>query len=308
MPVSDETKDFLDQVKKGKPRKFVMLVKGTEITSLVMFKKGAANKFIKEAKADGKGVPVYGVATGKGMDINFQLAVADGFDKKPVKDLVLKKFLEDEADFKCKPLIEIVETAQLVLDPDDPLHAKLIALQGAAQTACETHPDEAQKLNALCRDAGAYLDADRRKPAEAKIAELEDLLKSLSGGAAAPTDDRQQKTYEALRAKLEPLLLGSQRTMPDKAAALMNVWQYANAQAAKGNYAGANKALAGLADALTKAPARPTPTSATTSPSTTTSTTTATTSSDPDETPNLEDALAFWRLGTAAHDRQAEGR
>src|SRR5262249_24555133 len=85
MAVSDETKEFLEQVKKGKPRKFVMLAKGTTIVSLILFKKGTTSKFIKQAKEEGKGVPFFGVVSGKGMDINFQLATTDGFDKPPVK-------------------------------------------------------------------------------------------------------------------------------------------------------------------------------------------------------------------------------
>lgn len=256
MAVSDETKDFLEQVKKGKPRKFVLLTKGAKIVNLILFKKGAPSKFVKEAKEEGAGVPCFGVATGKGMDITFQLAIDDGFDKAPVKDLVLKNYLEEEAGFKCKPLIEVVQSRGLALDPDDPLHARFISLKGAALKACDDAPGEATKINDLCARIGALLDEDDRKPAEAQLGELEKLLAGLkSDSSSSPEADKQEKSYHALCAKLEPLLLQTQKAVPDKALALGNLWAYASAQAEGGNFAVANKALAGLADALAKAKA-----------------------------------------------------
>src|SRR5688572_32349679 len=35
-----DTKDFLEDVKKGKPRRFVMVCKGAQIQSLILYKKG----------------------------------------------------------------------------------------------------------------------------------------------------------------------------------------------------------------------------------------------------------------------------
>lgn len=181
MAVSDETKDMLEQVKKGKPRKFVMLTKGTEIISLVLYKKGSASKFIKEAKESGKGIPCYGVVDGKGMDITFKLAASEGFDKAPVKSTVLKKFLEDEAELKCKPLFEIVATPPAVLDEDDPLHARFMKLMKAAMEACDAHPNSASAINQLCAGIPAKLDDEDPDLAEGDITKLEQLLNSLKG-------------------------------------------------------------------------------------------------------------------------------
>jgi hypothetical protein len=259
MPVSDETKDFLEEAKKGKTRKFVMLVKGTSITSFIVYKKGNATKFIKQAKEDGQGLPYFGIITGKGMDLNFQLAVDDGFDKKPIKDLILKKFLEDEADFKCKPLLEIVQTRGLALDPDDPLHARFLKLQTAAIEACDKNPGEANKIGALCQKIGGLLDEDQRDPATTEIGNLEKLLDSLSavGQKAGTSPDPQKAQFETLRNKLEPLLLAAIKAAPDKANAFNNVWNYADGQAEAGKFETANKALVGLADALKKTLAAP---------------------------------------------------
>lgn len=40
MPVDSDTKMYLDEVKKGKPRKFVMICKGGKMLSMIVYKKG----------------------------------------------------------------------------------------------------------------------------------------------------------------------------------------------------------------------------------------------------------------------------
>jgi hypothetical protein len=253
MPLSDETLDGLDQIKKGKSRKFVLLTKGASIINLVLYKKGPPTKYVKEAKETGTGTPCFGVIDGRYPDLVFSLATVDGFKDAPVKDLVLKKFLEEEAKFKCKPTMAIVEALPVVLDENDPLHARFMQLYPLVSQALDNHPDRTTEISTLVRQIGSLLDADQRDPATAKLVELETLLNSLGG--TTTTDDKAQTTYLALRAKLEPMLLAAQRAQPGKATALGNVWNYAEAQAQGGNYAVANKALAGLADSLAKATA-----------------------------------------------------
>lgn len=181
-PVSDESKSLLEDAKKGKPRKFAMICKGTEILSLVVFKKGNVEKHKKEAKQAGKGQFYFGAIQGRGQDLQFVLARDDGFDSAPVKTTVLKKFLEESADCKAKPLFEIVDTAPIVLDEDDPLVARFKKLQEAALAACDAHPDRAGEINTLCRQIGSHFDADQSSQAEEKLGQLEDLLAKLSGG------------------------------------------------------------------------------------------------------------------------------
>lgn len=205
MAVSDETKDLLDQAKKGKARKFVMITKGTEVISLVVFKKGSAAQKIKEAKEEGRGTPCHGIITGRGMDINFRLAIDDGFEKAPVKTLSLKKFLEDEADFKCKPLFEIVKSHDVLLDEDDPLHARFLKLRSDALTACDNHPTRAEEIGKLCEKIGKLLEGEDSKTAEKEIGGLENLLKSLGGDAPAPTMPETDVTPADASSKNQPL-------------------------------------------------------------------------------------------------------
>ncbi|MBN8626370.1 MAG: hypothetical protein J0M17_12860 [Planctomycetes bacterium] len=193
MPVNNDTKQQLDVVRKGKSRRFVMLTKGANIVSLIVYKKGAASKFIKQAKDEGTGVPCFGTLIGPGPEIRFQLAVSDGFDKPPVKDPIVRKFLEDEADLKVRPVIEIVATPTLPLDPDDPFTVRFLALQEAVRAAIPMFPEPAERLSAEVDAIGLLLveepdsdDAGRRiAAAEARLAEIS---ASAPVETAAPSD------------------------------------------------------------------------------------------------------------------------
>lgn len=229
--MSSESIDFLDEVKKGKPRKFAMICKGTNVVSLVIFKKGNPEKRKKEAKEAGKGQFYHGVVDGKGQSIRFVLARADGFDSEPVKTTVLKGFLADEAGLKCAPYFEIVDAAPLVLDEDDPLVARFLKLQDAALRACDAHPDRAEEINTHCLRIGSFLDQDQPEKAEARLEELEALLAGLDGArpdavpAAPPTppaadDVRVAKLTEALK-KLKPLLEQALQRVPQRKAELL---------------------------------------------------------------------------------------
>ncbi len=127
--MSDESIGYLEEVKKGKPRKFAMICKGTSVISLVVYKKGNVEKRKKEAKESGKGQFYFGVVDGKGTDVRFVLARSDGFESEPVKPTVLKGFLDEAGGLKCKPRFEIVDTPPLTFDEDDPLVARFLKLQ-----------------------------------------------------------------------------------------------------------------------------------------------------------------------------------
>ncbi len=214
--ISAESIASLEDVKKGKPRKFVMVSKAA-VVSLVVFKKGNFEKGKKEAKSFGKGNVSFGVVAGKGQDIRFILARSDGFDSDPVKILALKGFLEESANFKCKPIFEIVDVAPLALDEDDPLVAKFLLLQTDAREASQTHPDVADQLNTLCKEIGGYLNDDLIEPATTGLSQLETLLAGLglvnpnqasqsdsAIPAAAPTDGQQTSAPTSPNGQQDP--------------------------------------------------------------------------------------------------------
>jgi len=118
--LSEETLQGLDGVRRGKPRRFVLISQGAQIVSLVVYKKGALDKRLKEARESGRGKVSYGIVEGQGVNLTFKLAKADGFEDAPVRDTALKSFLSDEADLSCKPTFEIVETLPPLADDDLP--------------------------------------------------------------------------------------------------------------------------------------------------------------------------------------------
>lgn len=214
-PISEESIGYLQEAKKGKPRKFAMICKGTSVVSLVVYKKGNVEKHKKEAKQSGKGQFYFGFVDGKGVDIRFVLARSDGFESSPVKTSVMKSFLEDSADLKCKPYFEIVDAPQIVLDEDDPLVARFLKVQSLAFAARETYADQAVAISNLCGQIGGYLNEDQPEPATLKLEELEALLAGLtSTSSVAPGEHSQASTDDAAKearlleamAKIQPLL------------------------------------------------------------------------------------------------------
>src|SRR5918996_4203875 len=119
MAVDADTKDFLEDVKKGKPRRFVMICKGAQIQSLILYKKGSIEKYKKQAKEAGKGQFYHGVVDGKGAEICFKLLRGDGYEKPPGKDVILKEYLSSEADMKFKPSYAIVDALPEIDEGDD---------------------------------------------------------------------------------------------------------------------------------------------------------------------------------------------
>ena len=109
MAVDADTKKYLEEVKKGKPRKFAMVCKGVRILSLFVYKVGSEEMYKKKAREEGKGTFYSGIITGKGSNITFQLKSED-YKKPPGRELILKDFLSSKAGMQCKPKYELVET------------------------------------------------------------------------------------------------------------------------------------------------------------------------------------------------------
>lgn len=227
MPLSEDTLKQLKDVRAGKARKFVMIYKGAEVINLVLFKKGRAESYKKEARETGSGQFCHGVVQGKGANINFQLAKDDGYDKAPVRGAVLKKFLDENCDMGFKPLVEIVDLSAIVLDEEDPLVIRFMKLGELAQAAADKFPDHASEINTLCRQIGGYLDADQAKKAADQIDKLEGLLEDIGAmpgkppkappqppegkapkkeAASTPESERVAEAVKAMKADLEVAL------------------------------------------------------------------------------------------------------
>jgi hypothetical protein len=118
--IDAESQKFLQDVKKGKPRKFVMIKEGVQIDRLYVFKKGPFDRYVRMAKQDGvRGQAFWGVVRGDGNDIHFELSRADGFNEPPGKEIRLKEFLKEETSFKFDPDYVIVDALAPIDESED---------------------------------------------------------------------------------------------------------------------------------------------------------------------------------------------
>lgn len=189
--MDDESLNFLEQVRKGKSRNFVLSMKGNKVRSLTVKKKSVKDKDRQAAKGEGY-QPVYGVVTGKGAQITFTIARADGFDEKAAGRKVekLKKFLSEQTGKVFKPEFELVDAAPVVPfddeDLSDPLIARFMALESTIVKACDAHPESVPSIQAAVNMIRKLLqDDESRESAAPKIAQLEQYLKDLADGKNA---------------------------------------------------------------------------------------------------------------------------
>ncbi len=189
-PLGENTDKFLDQAKKGQPRNFLLVCKGNKVTYLAVRKKPVKKNELNEAKKSGyKGEGYFGVITGKGMELVFNLSTADGYTAEPVKDKILKDFLEEKANFKCKPTITIVETLpDIPFDDEDlsnPLVARFLALGERITQVLDMNPNAEGELKQTTSEIRGLLQDADFSAAEPRVSALETRLQELLNGAAA---------------------------------------------------------------------------------------------------------------------------
>ncbi len=185
MAVDDGTLKCLDEAKKGKPRRFVMISKGAKILSLFLYKKGSVEKYKKLAKEDAKGSFYFGVVDGSGAELRFNLSSIDGFTDAPVKDQVLKAFLSEQADFTCRPSFVLVsELPDIPFDAEDladPLVAKFVQLEKLASTVIQNHPLQSEDIRKRLSAIRRLLEqVETRSQAESPLNDLVQLIEQLS--------------------------------------------------------------------------------------------------------------------------------
>ncbi len=164
-PLGDDTEKFLEDAKKGKPRSFLLVCKGAKVRYLAVRKKPVKKAELNEAKKLGyKGDAYFGIITGKGMELIFNLP-REEYDAEPVKDKVLKDFLEEHAGLKAKPSFQLVDTLPAIpFDDEDlkhPLIAKFMKLDGAISQVLDKRPDaESELVQRVTEIRGLLQDAD----------------------------------------------------------------------------------------------------------------------------------------------------
>jgi hypothetical protein len=223
--LDQETIDMLDMdVKKKKPRKFFLVFKGAQIKTLVVFKKGPFGPKIMAAKKAGHiGDICYGIVTGSGEKLNFQLpgnaevAAAMKVDswepEPPMEPVKLKKFMK-ESGHPCKPSFEMVTDASSISDPEsddvgpasgpatsvDPMVAFVARrepLEARLLEAKRADPDKATKLGAVWDYAGEQATAGAFDKATTALDRLEKALDEILA-APAKTDAERFGIEEGL--------------------------------------------------------------------------------------------------------------
>jgi hypothetical protein len=190
-PLGENTAKFLDDVKKGKPRSFLLVCKGPKVVFLSVKKKPVKKNELNDAKKDGfKGDPYFGVITGKGMDLVFNLSQADGYDKPPVKEVVLRDFLEEHAGLKCKPTFVVVPESPAIPFDDDDLQnshvARFMKLEEPIALFVENPANQAQiqTLTTLIKETRLLLQGGDFVEGAKKIDEIERIVKNTSAATA----------------------------------------------------------------------------------------------------------------------------
>ena len=193
MALDAESKKFLDEVKKGKPRRFAMICKGVKILTVIVYRKGTEEKYKKEAKkAEGSGQFFGGVVSGKGKNIVFEL-LASEYDRTPGKELLLKQFLA-ESGISLKPTYALVDKLSTI-----------DAHEGESSLESDLGQDETESVRGSnSSDAQQTSETDEALPATAEE----------HGGVA---EERKVELLKTL-AKLKPWIKNAVAAQPDRQA------------------------------------------------------------------------------------------
>jgi hypothetical protein len=211
--IDSETVEMLESdVKKGKARKFILIYKGAQIKTLIVFKKGPYQTRIQSARKDGfKGDAVCGVITGSGVGLTFQLAgnkqVADAMgvdaavDDEPTKPTKLKDFLA-ENNLARKPEYKILHNVSELAKPDtdDDAAAAAAGAAAAAAPAAVASTAAQQASSAAPQQAAPGVDGDGDAALAAKIKKLKESVLPRVKDAVAADPSQKEEITELLKA------------------------------------------------------------------------------------------------------------
>lgn len=186
-PLGDGTADFLQEVKKGKPRRFLLICKGNKVRFLQVKKKGIKQSEVTGAKKLGyKGEVFIGVITGGGQNLVFNLSLADGYTAEPCKEKSLKDFLADQADFKCHPTFALLQAAPEVPFEDEdlqnPVIARFVGLTQLIAQACEKSTGDAPSIQQKREQIRQLLLDENFNQATESLNSFEQFLQSILSG------------------------------------------------------------------------------------------------------------------------------
>jgi hypothetical protein len=201
MPLSSESIKCLEQVKKGRPARFVMVTKGVKVLSVVAYRKGTLETRMREAKESGQGDVSFGVVDGANANIVFKVAVDDGFKEVPLKSpLTLREFLNaDESGLAVKPTMELVQQLPVVVMDDEVVREG----KDGGVTSSQPSPGSGQQGEQVLPDPRVKQIADGLLKAKIRLEET-----SVSVGTNTQAKVLLLKAAQHLKASREGLDLG----------------------------------------------------------------------------------------------------
>ncbi len=203
--MSAESLEFLDQVRKGKSRYFVMGIKGSSISALILKKKPVKDADLKEVRGGGF-IPVFGVVTGMGTELIFNVAKSDGFETPPAngKTEKLKKFLSEQTGKVLKPEWAVVAVPLHVSDEDEATGENAPVPSPTGGDAAKTVAPGNKILEAL-KKLGPQIQAASAKHPQ-RIQELTSAVALIKSRASVEPPTDAKAALEALVALLKQLL------------------------------------------------------------------------------------------------------
>lgn len=191
-----ELATLLGDARKGKKRRFAILVKGTTICDVILAKKGLGAGVVATAKKEAKAKAVIdGIVTGKGTDLTFYST-----DKFGIKTAVLKSWLKDEVGVTVKPEFQTVADLKqigMTEEEEEEAKAKEKAPPRPTKEAPATPKDAAKAEKAKAEQAKK--DDKTKKDAEKKAADLKKKLSAMLAGLVKSRGDKFREDKAAAK-------------------------------------------------------------------------------------------------------------
>lgn len=212
LKLDDATLKLLARVRKGKYCRFLLSTKGSRVGALLLKK---SNRRITPAEVatsrEGGYQAVWGLVSGKGMQIHFEFSIVDGFRSLPsIKPAALKKFLNavtDEQNWRWQPTMELVpEPPPLPFEEeslDHPFVKRFLALEAQTPKLLADRPELARELKKRFTAVRSLLgDEETLTSAGSDLGRLERMFRDWQESEP----DEKTRSFAEIQRELAPKL------------------------------------------------------------------------------------------------------
>lgn len=248
--IDKDTAEHLEQTRKGKPRRFVMLLKSQKVVALRLFKKGRVESQVLLAKKEATGDAYSGVVEGKGLNLTFQIPITEQLKEAPTANQKLKEFLKEAADESFKAEIVMVARLPSVLDESDPLFRRLMNYRRMMEQVIKSVPSSKQQFDELDAATLKAIEDEDERLAQQKFDEIESALENAQPMPDAPKfDEDVSKLVEAL-SKLKPSIVEATTSHPERKTEVLQLIDELNQRIKANDVKGGGERLEALEKCL----------------------------------------------------------